>query len=241
MRQPFNAFHDCQRWGRSWCWVMPVVLSACAFATKPEEPYVLEPAPTVSTQAEDTSPAEPSELSEPRAGGAAGGAVNNTASASAGANADAGAPDAAVSRGAAGSAPASTAPAQPPTAANTPEESDAGTEPLDGGVSTRDASVTPTDAGTAAPPTMTAEEAQCAADLASCLIVNPLGYAECLRMNAENHCELPDAMAPHVATNSQGEPLSTVCSAELAACITRNPTPEHALACQKQADTCTSP
>lgn len=86
--------------------------------------------------------------------------------------------------------------------------------------------------------TQPAGETPCAAELASCLLRDPLGYAECLRMNAEHDCPEPDAgmAASSAITSETGEPLSQVCQAELASCIMRSPA--DADACTEQARTC---
>jgi hypothetical protein len=92
-----------------------------------------------------------------------------------------------------------------------------------------------------ATPTQNPKEAACSADLANCLLRDPLAYAECLRMNQDNGCPEPDAGIPpntaHVTTED-GKPLSQACQAELANCIARLPTPENATSCTEKARKC---
>lgn len=83
-----------------------------------------------------------------------------------------------------------------------------------------------------------ADEVQCAADLAACLLADPLGYANCLRVSAEHHCTVADSLTPQIATNDKGEPLSAACQAQLADCITQDPTPDNAANCQEAANMC---
>jgi len=82
---------------------------------------------------------------------------------------------------------------------------------------------------------------ECDADLAACLIADPLGFDVCLRKNAEQGC--PEAETTGTTTTTpvldqDGNPISQVCQAELAKCIMRLPTPENAAECTEVARKC---
>jgi hypothetical protein len=99
------------------------------------------------------------------------------------------------------------------------------------------------DAGVPDPPDAshrTPSDTECSAELASCLLQNPLNYAECLRENADHGCPEPDAgtSATTPVTGPDGKPISTACQAELANCIMRNPTPANAEECTETARKC---
>lgn len=154
--------------------------------------------------------------------------VNASTSANAGASAPVAAGSAAIS-----------AHAPPPAAATTPAAGG-------GAVAAADL-----DAGAPNPPVpqggadagdRTRSDAECSADLANCLLKNPLNYAECLRANADNGCPEPDAGAgtgtTSPVTGEDGKPLSMACQAELANCIARNPTPANAEECTATARKC---
>lgn len=97
------------------------------------------------------------------------------------------------------------------------------------------------DAGTGSTTRATApNEARCAAELANCLLSHPLGYAECLRANADYNCPESGAHIPTASpvTTEDGKPLSQACQAELADCIVQLPTPENAASCTEKARKC---
>ena len=111
--------------------------------------------------------------------------------------------------------------------------------PTDAAAASDDAgSQGPADAGVSA--TASADEVQCSADLASCLLLDPLGYAACLRMQEEQGCPTTDAgvATSSPVTTEAGQPLSQACQAELASCIMRLPTPENAASCTEKARKC---
>lgn len=101
-----------------------------------------------------------------------------------------------------------------------------------------DAGAAPNQAGSSAPPV---QLDQCNADLAACLIAMPLSYAECLRTNSEHGCAPPVTMTPpSTVLDATGQPISQVCQAELATCLTRLPTPEGTASCTEMARKCKS-
>ena len=64
-----------------------------------------------------------------------------------------------------------------------------------------------------------AEDFACALEFATCLLADPLSYAECARMNAD-HCDLLNSPAPVPDGGSQ---VSPTCGLLAADCIMRHP------------------
>jgi len=128
---------------------------------------------------------------------------------------------------ASGATRASSVPAASSAAGADPDGNDAGMDAT--------GRIDPTLSGGGVAPTTL--EATCAAELSECLVRDPLDYARCLKINAENGC--PESAGTSTGTTTDGRPLSVACSAQLADCIMRNPTPENAAECQEMADVCT--
>lgn len=116
---------------------------------------------------------------------------------------------------------------------------DAGTAQDAGDSSPTDAATpAPSDAGAVSPDRLD----ECSADLAQCLLDDPLDYDGCLRANADQGCPPPDAGTPPATTtpvlDEDGNPISQVCQAELAKCIMREPTPDNSRVCTEMARKC---
>ena len=95
------------------------------------------------------------------------------------------------------------------------------------------------DADAGAPPAgnddaqQAADDLTCAFEFAGCLLLDPLNYAECARMNAD-HCDLLAARGP-AADGGTGP--SPACALQTADCIAKRP--ELVLDCIAMQDQCT--
>lgn len=225
------------------CMLMLTLGAGCRFTTNPGDSIIVEDAGADETPANTSDPEEDTTKT-----GVA--TVEKDAGAEPNDTIDAGEPPrAAPTTSDAGAPPlaGSAAPALPAAgaAAPMPAGSSAPATPVAGSAGP---TTPPPAAGTLALPTLpvatpaqTPKEAECSADLANCLLRDPLAYAECLRTNQDNGCPEPDAGVPPTTspvTTEDGKPLSQACQAELANCIARLPTAENAASCTEKARKC---
>lgn len=226
------------------CMLMFTLGAGCRFSTNPGDSILVEDASADEAPDSATPPTKTS--TGKNATAAAKDAGVEPSDAADAAPSDAGEPAAAApTTSDAGAAAAAGSSAPTPAAGASAPAAAASSAPVAGSAG---ATTPPPAAGSLATPTLpvttpmqSPKEAQCSADLANCLLRDPLAYAECLRTNQDNGCPEPDAGVP-VATSpvmtEDGKPLSQACQAELANCIARLPTPENSASCTEKARKC---